>query len=181
MNKNKDIFDTIDEYFSQINNEELTKKINKSVHHFSKTISETFEDSLKNSGYNNFNEFIDGEIKDQKAKKPTFNRMLKKYSSRREYINEAIHQVNYGIKYRGYYQDGHIQALKDIEPLLDEYAYDLDVLAQQIKKQSKEIKDKYRDYKKAYITGYIDGLEYVYKAIQKSKEIMMERILHEIK
>ena len=180
MNKNKDIFDTIDEYFSKINGDEITKKINKGVNNFSKTISETFEDSLKNNGYNNFNEFIDGEIKDQKGKKPEFNKYLKKYSSRIEYVKEAIHQVDYGIKYRGYYQDGHIQALKDIEPLLDQYSYNLDELATQIRKQSAEIKKRHSDYKKAYITGYIDGLEYVYKAINKSKQILMERILQEL-
>ena len=74
MNKNKDIFDTIDEYFTKINSEELTKKINKGFNAFSKTV----EDSLKNNGYNNFNEFINAEIKDQKAEKPNFRINIKK-------------------------------------------------------------------------------------------------------
>ena len=177
MNKNKDIFDTIDEYFTKINSEELTKKINKGFNAFSKTV----EDSLKNNGYNNFNEFINAEIKDQKAEKPNFRINIKKYSSRIEVVKEAIHQVNYGLKYRGYYQDGHMQAINDIEKVLDQYNYDLDELADQIKIQTKEIKHQYKDYKKAYITGYIDGLEYVQKAILKSKHIMMEKIINEIK
>ena len=96
-------------------------------------------------------------------------------------LKEAIHQVNYGLKYRGYYQDGHMQALNDIEKVLDQYNYDLDELSDQIKIQTKEIKHQYKDYKKAYITGYIDGLEYVQKAILKSKHIMMEKIINEIK
>ncbi len=177
MNRNKDIFDTIDEYFTKINSEELTKKINKGVNSFSKTV----EDSLKNNGYNNFNEFINAEIKDQKTEKPKFTTNIKKYSSRIEVVKEAIHQVNYGLKYRGYYQDGHKQALSDIEKILNQYNYDLDELADQIKVQTKEIKNQYKDYKKAYITGYIDGLEYVQKAIIKSKHIMMEKIINEIK
>ena len=177
MNKNKDIFDTIDEYFTKINSDELSKKINKGVNSFSKTI----EDSLKNNGYNNFNEFINGEIMNQKTEKPLFKTNIQKYSSRIEVVNVAIHQVNYGLKYRGYYQDGHQQALTDIKKILNQYNYDLDELADQIKVQIKEIKNQYRDYKKAYISGYIDGLEYVQKAIIKSKYIMMERIINEVK
>ena len=177
MNKNKDIFDTIDEYFNQINSDELSKRINKGVNSFQKTI----EESLKNNGYNNFNEFIDGEIKDYKGKKPSFNKHIKRYSSRMEFVKEAIHQVNYGLKYRGYYQDGHKQALSDIDKCLSQYSYNLDELADQIKVQIKEIRIQYKDYKKAYITGYIDGLEYIQKAIIKSKDLMMERIINEIK
>lgn len=177
MNKNKDIFDTIDEYFNKINHDELSKKMVKGVNSFSKTIN----DSLKNNGYNNFNEFVDGEIKDKKAEKPKFKTSIKKYSSRIEVVKEAIHQVNYGIKYRGYYQDGHKQALSDIENLLSEYSYNLDELAEQIQTQTNEMSIQYKNNKKAYIVGYIDGLEYVQKAIIKSKYIMMERIVNEVK
>ena len=177
MNKNKDIFDTIDEYFTKINSDELAKKINIKANSFSKTIN----DSLKNNGYNNFNEFVTGEIKDKKAEKPKFKTSIKRYSSRMEVIKEALHQVNYGIKYRGYYQDGHKQALSDIENLLSDYSYNLDELAEQIKTQTKEMSIQYKNNKKAYIVGYIDGLEYVEKAIIKSKAIMMERVINELK
>ena len=180
MNKNKDIFDTIDEYFSQINGEEISKKINEGVDNLSKNIADSIEQSLKNNGYNNFSEFVQGEIKDLKGKKPEFSKFLKDYSSRVDYVKEAIRHVDYEIKYRGYYQEGHQQAIKDIDPLVDKYAYNLDELNQQIRKQIKEIKARNSSTRKAYTNGYLGGCEYIQKAITKSKRIMMEKIINEV-
>ncbi|MGN1343624.1 MAG: hypothetical protein ACI4U3_03540 [Traorella sp.] len=179
MNKNKDIFDTIDEYFFQINSDEISKKISNGVDNISKNISDSIEHSLKNNGYNNFSEFIQGEIQDKKGKQPEFTKYLKDYHSRKEYVLEAIQDVTYEIKYRGYYRDGHQQALQDLKPLVEKYSYNLDELNQQIKKQVKEIKS-HSTSKKAYTNGYIDGCEYVQKAISNSQKMMMEKIIQEV-
>ena len=180
MNKNnKDIFDTIDEYFSQINHDEIAKKISEGVESITKNISVTIEDSLKSNGYNNWNEFVQGEIKDQKGKKPTPKKFFNEYTSRKEYVLEAIKSVDYEIKYRGYYKEGHLQALTDIYPLVEKYASILDELRKQIIKQIKEIKSN-SNTKKAYYNGYIGGCEYVIKAIMKSQQVMMDQIIKEM-
>lgn len=179
-NNNKDLFDTIDDYFSQINGEEIAQKVSSSVNNISKNISETIEDSLKNNGYNNFSEFVDGEFRDKKGSKPHFSKFLKEYSSRLEYVREAISSVEYEIKYRGYFKEGHQEALHDIQLLLDSYTNNLDDLEKRIKAQIKEIKLRSSHYKKAYVNGYINGCEYVQKAIHRSKRLMMDKILNEV-
>ena len=165
-NNNKDLFDTIDDYFSQINGEEIAQKVSSSVDKLSKNISDTIEDSLKNNGYNNFSEFVEGEFRDKKGSKPHFSKFLKEYSSRLEYVKEAISNVEYEIKYRGYFKEGHQEALHD--------------LGKRIKAQIKEIRLRSSHYKKAYVNGYINGCEYVQKAIRRSKRFMMDKILAEI-
>lgn len=179
-NNNKDLFDTIDDYFSQINGEEIAQKVSSSVNNISKNISETIEDSLKNNGYNNFSEFVDGEFRYKKGSKPHFSKFLKEYSSRLEYVREAISSVEYEIKYRGYFKEGHQEALHDIQLLLDSYTNNLDDLEKRIKAQIKEIKLRSSHYKKAYVNGYINGCEYVQKAIHRSKRFMMDKILNEV-
>lgn len=181
MNKqNKDLFDMIDDYFSQINGEEIAQKVASGVDKLSKNISDTIEDSLKNNGYNNFSEFVDGEIKDQKGKKPHFSKFLKDYSSRLDYVKDAITNVDYEIKFRGYFKDGHEEALDNIQQLLGQYAHNLDALEKRIKTQVKDIKLHSSNYKKAYINGYIEGCEYAIKAIHRSKKYMMDKIISEL-
>lgn len=179
-NNNKDLFDTIDDYFSQINGEEIAQKVSSSVDKLSKNISDTIEDSLKNNGYNNFSEFVEGEFRDKKGSKPHFSKFLKEYSSRLEYVKEAISNVEYEIKYRGYFKEGHQEALHDIQLLLDNYTDNLDDLGKRIRAQIKEIRLRSSHYKKAYVNGYINGCEYVQKAIRRSKRFMMDKILAEI-
>lgn len=176
----KDGFDTIDDYFSSINADEIAKKITKSVDKLSQNITSTIEDSMKNSGYNNFSEFFAGEIRDKKGQKPHFSNLLKDFDSRIDYVKEAMNNVDYEIKFRGYFKEGHEQALTDIRCLLDKYENNLDELFIRIKQQIQEVKNHTSNYKKGYIDGYISGCEYVQKAIQKSKAIMMKRIIHEI-
>ena len=64
--------------------------------------------------------------------------------------------------------------------LLDSYTNNLDDLEKRIKAQIKEIKLRSSHYKKAYVNGYINGCEYVQKAIHRSKRFMMDKILNEV-
>ena len=68
----------------------------------------------------------------------------------------------------------------DIQLLLDSYTNNLDDLEKRIKAQIKEIKLRSSHYKKAYVNGYINGCEYVQKAIHRSKRFMMDKILNEV-
>ena len=97
-----------------------------------------------------------------------------------DYVKEAMANVDYEIKFRGYFKDGHQQALKDIDELLDRYANDLDALHGRIKEQIKEIRRHQSQYNSSYTSGYIEGCEYVQKAILRSKQMMMKKILQEI-
>lgn len=176
----KDGFDTIDDYFSNINADEIAKKITQGVDKLSQNISSTIEDSMKNSGYNNFSEFFEGEIRDKKGQKPHFSNLLKDFDSRIDYVKDALNNVDYEIKFRGYFKDGHEQALEDIHTLIDKYENDLDMLFKRIKQQIQEVKNHSSSYKKGYIDGYISGCEYVQKAIKTSKNMMMKRIINEL-
>lgn len=180
MHQEKDIFDTIDDYFSNINGDEIAKKITKTVNDFSDNLASSIEDSMKNSGYDSFGEFVEGEIKDNKGKKPQFTNMMKEYTSRYDYVKDALNNVNYEIKYRGYFKEGHMQALNDVSSLLTTYSKDLDALFHKIKEQIQEIRIHKSQYKKAYYDGYIAGCEYAQKAIKRSKQVMMKKVLDEI-
>lgn len=157
----KDLFDTIDDYFSQINANEIADKINKSMDSFSKNISDTVHASIN-----------------KQNKNPQFSRFLKDYSSRFDYVKDALTACDIP---RGKGSPvGYQQALDDIQNLADNYRHDLDACAKRVHQLIKEIKLHASQYKKSYVDGYIHGCEYALRIIKRSSGLMMEKIINEI-
>lgn len=163
MNKqNKDIFDRIDEYFSTIDSEEIARKFTKGVDDLSKNISDSIEGSFK------------------KQPKPNFSKFLNEATSRYEYVKEEIRHNTKSEQYVGQSKLGYTEAIKDIQSYLIQYNNDLDVLYKRIQNQIKEVRLRNTQYNRAYINGYINGCEFVQKAIRRSKRVMMDKIMNEL-
>lgn len=176
-NREKDIFDQIDDLFSQLNGEQIVDDIIKGVD----TVSTSINEALKNNGYDNMNEFYQGAIRDQKGRKPMPKSSFRKYDSRVAYVKDTLSHIEYEIKYRGYYREGHQEACMNALRYLDSYHNDLDLLASRVKQEANQTRIHMRNRKDAYSSGYINGCEYVLSAIEKSKKMMMQEILHELK
>lgn len=160
--QNKDIFDRIDEYFSTIDSEEIAKKITKGVDDLSKNISDSIEGSFK------------------KQPKPNFSKFLNEATSRYEYVKEEIRHNTKSEQYIGQSKLGYTEAIKDIQSYLIQYTNDLDVLYKRIQNQIKEVRLRNTQYNRNYINGYINGCEFVLKAIRRSKRVMMDKIMNEL-
>lgn len=172
----KDIFDSIDSFFSDLNLNELGKKVQKNAESLSKEINE----SLKQNGYDNVKEFIAGEILDKKGQKPHLPPQIKDIQSRVEFTREALTQIDYDLKYRGYFKEGHQEAIQQGLQLISTYQNDLDFCAHHIQDQLNELKHHRSTQKDAYRNGYIQGCQFILKTIRESKKRMMKKILNEM-
>lgn len=177
-NRKKDVFDQIDEMFSEINGEQIVSEIIKGVDNVSSTINE----ALKNNGYDNVTEFYQGAIRDKKGKRPTPRTAFKQYTSRIAYIEDALSNINYEIKFRGYYREGHQEAVTNALKYLPNYQNNLDQLYKRIQQEANQTRTQMRNRKRdAYASGYLNGCEYVMKVLHQSKMFMMQQVLEEVK
>lgn len=179
--KEKDIYDKIDSLFNELNQaasslNEFGKSVQKNAQSFSNEINE----SLKKNGYDNVKEFIDGEILDKKGQKPSITPLLKEIDSRYDFIFDTLSKVTYDIKYRGYFKEGHQEAIHHAIELMPDYRSDLDLFAQRIQEQIKELKNHRTNTKDAYTNGYIQGCKLIVKTIKESKKKMMLKVLREL-
>ena len=180
MSDKKDFFDSIDDFFTQLNEKEVSEKIHKGVNTLNK-MPDKVNDALKNKGYDNIKEFLQGEFTDKKTQRPTVRpKRLRNFPSRTAFVEDALTNVQYEIKYRGYYKEGHQQALSYVKSLLPQYTYDLDRLGKRLKLEIKEIRQTHHKGKDAYTNGYLNGCEFVLKAIHQSKIVLMRQILTEM-
>lgn len=161
MKENKDIFDRIDEYLSEIDGEAIAKKITKGVDDLSKNISDSIGGSFNKS-------------------KPNFSKYLNEATSRLEYVKEEIKHNIKSEQLVGQSKLGYNQAIHDIQMNLNQYENDLDSLYKRIQNQIKEVRLRNNQYHRAYINGYINGCEFVQKAIRRSKRVMMDKIINEL-
>lgn len=179
--KEKDIFESIDSLFTELNKASANiNEFGKKVQSKSETISKGINESLKQNGYDNIKEFIDGEVLDKKGQKPELNLKLKEITSRYEFIQESLSHVTYDIKYRGYFKEGHQEAIQHGLALLEDYRNDLDSLSERIHEQLNEFKHHRTKQKDAYTNGYIQGCKLMIKTIQKSKVKMIQKVLKEL-
>lgn len=160
--QNKDIFEKIDQYFSEIDGKEIAEKITKGVDDLSKNISDSIESSFK------------------KQSKPNFSKFLNEATSRIEYVKDEIRNNSNSEIYFGQTKIGYNEAIHDIQISLNQYGNDLDNLYKRIQNQIKEIRIRNTQYNRNYINGYVNGCEFVLKAIRRSKRVMMDKIINEL-
>lgn len=180
MSEKKDFFDSIDDFFTQLNAEEASKHIQKGFDKFNE-VPNKINDAIKNKGYDNVSEFFQGEFSDKKREKPKIRpKRLRDFESRAAFVEDALKNIHYDLKYRGYFKEGHEQAIQYILSLLPQYPHDLDRLAKRIQLEKSEIKQNQPQKKDAYTNGYLHGYDTALKAIQQSKTVIMRQILTEM-
>lgn len=176
MNKqDKDTFDKIDEYFSNLNVEDIAKKIDDGVKNISKEISSSIQESLKNMKLDNSS----SQTNHKNESKPYFSNVLHDVPSRVSYVLESIQNADRSSKMSPSFREGYFIALDDIRPLIYE-GCDLEIVSKRIKEQIREVRLHSTNYKKSYCDGYVSGCEYVIKAMNRSKQLMMKRIIQEL-
>lgn len=110
------------------------------------------------------------------VKRPTVpNKMeIGEFTSRYECFKKIIEKVNYGVGNSSAYVEGHAEALKKYFSQAQSNAQDLSVVEGRV---SDEItKYNHLDKTNVYVKGYADGLLYVYRALRKSKDLMVNII-----
>lgn len=178
--KNNDLFDQIDSLFKEINADEIAKNVVHSINSASQELNE----SLKNKGYDNVGDFVAANFSNTKKACPTlghYNQVSKNYTSAYLYFCDCLDDIYYNLKYRGYFKEGHQQAIHRYRQLADEYQTDLNSLALMIKQEIKEYnKIRKHDPKNALNEGYYQGLVYIRKALKNAKLYMMNLIQKEL-
>lgn len=107
-------------------------------------------------------------------KKPTFPTRIADYNTRLECFINILAAVNYGTNNNKEYVDAHKKVLEKYYTIASNNAKDLYIVEGQVKDEINEYKD--ANKKEMYMLGHYDGLYYVLKALNRSKELLTERI-----
>lgn len=181
MKEKKDFFDSIDDFFTQLNSEETSKKIQKGIDSLNE-MPNKINDAIKNKGYDNVQEFFQGEFSDKKREEPQVRmKHLSDFSSRMAYIKDALTNFQYDLKYRGYYKEGHIQAIQHILTLLPQYQNDLDPLISRIQLEINELTKVHSNQNVTFNNGYIQGCNNALQVIHQSKLVFMRQVLNQMR
>ncbi len=187
MSKRKnDLFDSIDEIFNSVNAKENAKAFNETVNSVGKEIKSSINESLKQNGYDNINEYIRANFTSsaKQTKRPSERKVYqtrRSFENRYDYFMDALMSVRYDLKYRGYFKEGHQEAIHTYLLLAEKYKSNLDALNIRLKNEIRDLKITMRKQKKdAWNEGYLNGLEYIAKSIKNSKVYMMGKIAMEL-
>lgn len=183
--KKNDLFDAIDDLFNTLNSEETAKAITDTVNHVGVGIKQSINESLKKNGYDNFSEYINANFNSSKERKQPQARHAyqtrRNFDSRYDYFMDALMNVHYDLKYRGYFKEGHQEAIHTYLILAENYKTNLDALNLRLRSEVKDLKTAMRKQKKdPWNEGYLNGLEYISRSLKNSKVYMMNKIQMEL-
>lgn len=183
--KKNDLFDSIDDLFNTLNSEETAKAITDTVTNVGSEIKHSINESLKKNGYDNFGELINANIGSSKEhRRPQARRAYqtrRNFESRYDYFMDALMSVHYDLKYRGYFKEGHQEAIHTYLILAENYKTNLDALNLRLRNEIRDLKAAMRKQKKdAWNEGYLNGLEYIGRSLKNSKVYMMNKIQMEL-
>lgn len=183
--KKNNLFDSIDDLFNTLNSEETAKAITDTVSNVGSEIKHSINESLKKNGYDNFGEYINANFSSSKERRrPQARRAYqtrRNFDSRYEYFMDALMSVHYDLKYRGYFKEGHQEAIHTYLVLAENYKTNLDALNLRLRNEIKDLKAVMRKQKKdAWNEGYLNGLEYIGRSLKNSKVYMMNKIQMEL-
>ncbi|MDD2592643.1 MAG: hypothetical protein PHP11_06120 [Erysipelotrichaceae bacterium] len=175
MSKKNDL-EFLDRLFERLESDDF---INKTINEFGKEVKESIDNSIKNQGYDDLSQLVTSKIKSKQSMKPSTvdvsSRFKQDYENRLEYIVDSLQVIKYDPKYRGYYKEGHQEALQKCVSILsnDKTGYDKaeDYIDQELITFSH--KHKKRD---KFFEGYIDGLQLMKEELRHSKAYMMAKV-----
>lgn len=110
--------------------------------------------------------------------KPSFPKEIRPFDNRSDCFFNILAEVDYGSNNNEDYEKGHKDALSKYYMIVKNNAKDLYVVEGQVNDElNNRLANKTSDY---YANGYYDGLEYVSKALFKSKELISKKIYQEL-
>lgn len=182
MSKNQNT-DFLDEMFRSLENDDL----NQTIDDFTAGVKKQINDSLRKNGYDTVGDAIihgiESGMQGKKTGKPDINAGTRKATSigktRYEYFLSLIEDVNYERNYRGYYKEGHEKAIDIYRSKAEFCSDDLVALEEEVAKEIHRAKLN-RKQRDRFEIGYLDGLQFVEKALKRSKLYMMTIIKEEL-
>lgn len=177
-NKNDNLDEFFDNLFSQLDNDD-DYVVNTTIADFGKAIKSEVDNSAKKNGYDTIEDMISHKISGKTYSRPEVKET--KYgvpgNDRYSYFVNLLDNVTYAQSYRGYYMEGH-------QRMIDMFKEKAKFCQENLSKLDSDIRDERRRYasskKDSYTKGCLDGIDYVEKALKKSKLYMMTRIKEEL-
>ena len=160
--------------------------MNTNLADFGQMVRDTINEEARKQGYDTMSDLISGEIQEglsgnsRTRKRPVaaaVHRRHGSYRTRYEYVREMLENVVYPPRQRGYYRDGHQDA---IQRYLRRMAINQNDMMMYEKIVDEEIRKYYQQNNRQrgnkYDEGYYDGLKLVARALKESRDLMMEEI-----
>lgn len=160
--------------------------MNTNLADFGQMVRDTINEEARKQGYDTMSDLISGEIQEglngnsRTRKRPVsaaVHRRRGSYRTRYEYVREMLENVVYPPRQRGYYRDGHQDA---IQRYLRRMAINQNDMMMYEKIADEEIRKYYQQNNRQrgnkYDEGYYDGLKLVARALKESRDLMMEEI-----
>ena len=160
--------------------------MNTNLADFGQMVRDTINEEARKQGYDTMSDLISGETQEglsgnsRTRKRPVaaaVHRRHGSYRTRYEYVREMLENVVYPPRQRGYYRDGHQDA---IQRYLRRMAINQNDMMMYEKIVDEEIRKYYQQNNRQrgnkYDEGYYDGLKLVARALKESRDLMMEEI-----
>ena len=182
MNRNQNT-DFLDEMFRNLEKDDL----NQTIDDFAYAVRKQINDSLRKNGYDSASDAIlhgvESGFQGRRTSKPDINVGTRKASAigntRYEYFLSLLDDVVYERNYRGYYKEGHEKAIEIYRSKAEFCQDDLVSLESEVAKEIHRTKLN-RRLRDRFEVGYFDGLQFIEKALKRSKLYMMTIIKEEM-
>lgn len=138
----------------------------------------TYQDDIPSQGGSNLANLSKRLNQNRIVKKPSLPQITN-YTGRLDCFRKYIEGVDYGSSNADVYVEGHKDALVKYLNEIKENPNNLFIAEGMVN-------DEIAKYAKAnksslYVKGYYDGLIYIYKALKSSKELIADKIYHQLK
>lgn len=174
MSKRND-FDFFDQLFDRLQKDDF---INKTISDFGREVKDTIDRSVKNKGYDDIGDLVSNTIKPKPASKPQAGQsdLYQEYNNRYEYLLNSLQLIKYDPKYRGYYREGHQEAIAKSVNILGSSKNNFESLEEYVKKELSTFDRHPKKHKDKFVEGYIDGLKLLQDELRRSKIYMMAKV-----
>lgn len=150
---------------------------------FGQMVRDTINEEARRSGYDTLEDMISGEIEQglssssRRSASSSSRRHRRDYASRYEYVRDVLEHVSYPPRQRGYYRDGHQDALSRY---LRRMAINQNDMMMYEKIVEEEIRNYYSQGRhqrgNKYDEGYYEGLRLIARTLRESRQLKMEEI-----
>lgn len=176
--------DYLDNLFDKLYDQNF---MNSSIADFGQKVRETINEEARKQGYDTMGDLISGEIENglagnsrRRRARPVTTAVRKRtvtYESRFAYVKEMLENVMYPPRQRGYYRDGHQDAIQRYLRRMNLNPKDMNMYENIV---TEEIKKYYanNEHKRGnkYDEGYYEGLRFIQRTLRESKERLMEEV-----
>lgn len=180
----KDDYDVLDDLFDRHLNDEF---VNDSINDFGRRVRDSINEEARRNGYDSLGDMIQGEINTSlngTKKRPrstvarTIQRKRTHYSCRYDYFSDALQDHAYLDRHRGYYREGHEEAIERYLELAQLNRNNLCALEKIVEEEIQNTSAWKNTDKRN--EGYYDGLRFVQRCLLQSKAALMEEVNKEL-